>query len=139
MCDFDPGAVVTATWVHEVASYCPTMNTLKGNTKTNYTYRNWRKKWEEEFGPWLHSIPRAPKLRRVTITRVFGKGKRPFDRVNFAGGCKPLLDTLVNCGALYDDSPTWCMDYYLQERALDGVDRMRVMIEELSEANKQTS
>lgn len=131
MCDWNPDAVVTARWEAEVATFCPTMNTLKGNTKTNYTYRTWRKKWEELFGPWLQSIPRAPKLRRVTITRLYGTGKRPFDTINFAGGCKPLLDTLTNCGALYDDSPTWCQDHYLQEKATDGVDKIRIVIEEL--------
>lgn len=131
MCDWDPAAVVTQRWEFVADSICPTMNTLKGNTKTNYTYRNWRRTWEDLFGRWLSSIPRAPTLRRVTITRLYGKGRRPYDRINFAGGCKPLLDTIVNCGGLYDDNPTWCQDFYLQEPSPDGVDRVRILIEEL--------
>lgn len=108
------------------------MNTLKGNTKTNFMYRNWRKKWEELFGPWLKSIPSTLKLRRVTITRLYGAGKRPFDAINFAGGCKPLLDTLTNCGAIRDDSPTWVEDHYTQEKSPDGIDRIRVVVEDIA-------
>jgi hypothetical protein len=131
MCRFDSGAKVVATWVLRVQSYCPTLNSIGTNSKNNHKYRGWRKAWEVEFGPWLKSLPPATRYRRVTITRLYGKGKRAFDAANFSGGCKPLLDTLTNFGALYDDSDLWCEAHYLQERSPDGTDYVEVKIEEL--------
>lgn len=114
-----------------VACYCPTANTLRGNTKTGHKYRWWRRKFEDEFGTWLVKIPPAKRLRRVTITREYGKGKRAYDRVNFMAGCKPLLDTVVNFGALYDDSENWVDDFYRQFKSLDGLDYLEVKVEEM--------
>jgi hypothetical protein len=132
MCRFDPAAVVTESWTLRIASYAPTQNSLGGNTKDGRKYRGWRKRWETEFGTWLATLPPAKRRRRVTITREFGKGKRAFDRVNFMGGCKPLLDTLTNFGALYDDSELWCEDHYAQRKSEDGIDYVTVLVEELS-------
>ena len=131
MCQYDPAAVVVQSWTFRVQSYCPTHNTLGGNTKNAHKYRTWRNRWSEEFGPWLKQLPPAQKLRRVTITRMFGKGKRAFDRINFAAGQKPLLDTLTNYGAIYDDNALWCQDHYLQLKSPDGNDYIEVLIEEL--------
>lgn len=132
MCRFDPGAKVIATWTSRVESYCPSLNTIGVNSKNNHKYRGWRKRWEDQFGPWLKLIPPAAKYRRVTVTRQYGKGKRPFDSAqNFSGGCKPLIDTLTNFGAIYDDSDTWCQSHYLQEKSLDGKDYVEVKIEEI--------
>jgi hypothetical protein len=116
----------------KVSSYCPTQNSLGGNTKNGQKYRGWRKAWEQHFGPWLGSLPPAKRKRRVLITRHYGKGKRAFDRVNFMGGCKPLLDTLTNFGALYDDNELWCEDHYSQQKSNDGIDYVTVVIEELA-------
>ena len=117
----------------QIQSYCPTANTLTGNTRTNHKYRQWRTRWEREFGTWLQSIPPAQKLRRVTITRLYGKGKRAYDRINFAAGQKPLLDTLTNYGAIYDDNALWCEDHYTQSKSPDGNDYIAVLIEELAQ------
>lgn len=131
MCRFNPDAKVAASWSLRVASYVPTLNSIGVNGKNNFKYRGWRKTWEQEFGPWLHSLPPAMKYRRVTITREYGKGKRAFDSGNFSGGCKPLLDTLTNFGALYDDSDLWCEAHFLQRKSPDGNDYVEVRIEEL--------
>lgn len=130
MCRYDATVTPVRVWAHKIQSYTPTANTLRGNSKTNFKYRNWRTVWEKEFGEWLQSIPPAQKYRRVIVTRYFGKGKRAFDRVNFAAGCKPLLDTIVNFGALYDDSELWAEDHYLQLRSSDGLDYIEIRIEE---------
>lgn len=130
MCLFDTEATPVASWTHRIESYCPTFNSIGLNTKNNFKYRGWRKAWEVGFGPWLQTLPPAQKYRRVTITRFYGKGKRPFDRQNFAGGCKPLLDTLTNFGALYDDSELWCQSHYQQLKSPDGKDYVEVKIEE---------
>lgn len=132
MCSYDPEAVVTSTWTLRVKSYCPTFNTIGLNTKNNFKYRGWRKTWEAEFGDWLKSIPPANRHRRITITRLYGHGKRSFDSQNFAGGCKPLLDTLVKFGALYDDNDMWCSAHYKQCKSPDGIDYIEVQIEELA-------
>lgn len=135
MCRWDADAEVAQCWTKRVQSYCPTFNSIGINSKNNFKYRNWRKAWEIAFGPWLQSIPPASNYRRVTITRLIGKGKRPFDRRNYAGGQKPLLDTLTNFGAIYDDSETWCEDHYVQCKSPDGIDYIEVKIEELCVCN----
>lgn len=133
MCRYDGDLPVASTWTHRIESYCPTFNSIGLNTKNNFKYRSWRKRWEEQFGPWLQTLPAAQRYRRVTITRLYGKGKRPFDRQNFAGGCKPLLDTLTNFGALYDDKELWCEDHHLQLKSPDGIDYVEVKLEEFCE------
>ncbi len=132
MCRYDANAVVVASWTARFASYTPTQNSLTGNTKDGHKYRGWRKCWEMLMGDWLKGIPTAARPRRVTITREYGNRKRPFDRINFAGGSKPLLDTIVNFGALYDDNSAWCEDHYVQRKSEDGNDYITVCIEELA-------
>ncbi len=132
MCRFDPGAAVTQTWSFSVDSYVPTLNSIGTNHKNNFKYRGWRTAWEKHLGAWLQTLPPATQYRRVTITRHYGTKKRAFDSANFAGGCKPLLDTLTNFGALYDDSDLWCEAHYLQLKSPDGTDRVEVKIEELA-------
>lgn len=128
MCRFDQELIPVHSWSVQLTSGCPTQNSLKGNTRTNHTYRGWRSRWEKLLAD--NGVPTANCPRRVTITRLYGKGRRPYDRVNFAGGCKPLLDTLVNLGLLYDDSALWTEDHYLQVRSPDGVDRVHILIEQ---------
>lgn len=128
-----PAAVVVNAWVQRIQSYCPTLNSIGTNTKNNHKYRWWRDQFEKLLGPWLQTLPPAQAYRRVTLTRLYGKGKRPYDRENYSGGCKPLVDTLTNYGALYDDSETWCERHYLQSRSPDGVDYIEIKLEELQQ------
>lgn len=130
MCRYDADAIVVATWTHRVESYCPTFNSIGLNTKNNHKYRGWRRAWEQHFGAWLQTLPPALKYRRVTLTRYYGLKKRAFDSQNFAGGCKPLLDTLTNFGAIYDDSDMWCEAHHLQVKSPDGKDYVEVRLEE---------
>lgn len=132
MCEYDPVAPIGETWLLEADSYCPTQNSLKGNTKAGYDYRRWRRVWEDTFGDQLRALPRSIVRRRVTITRFYGKGRRAYDRGNFIGGCKPLIDTLVNMGALYNDNAVFLEDHYQQVKSPDGVDRIRLLIEDLA-------
>lgn len=132
MCSYDADADVADQWLFVADSYCPTQNSLKGNTKAGYDYRKWRRHWEDTFGDFFRAMPRSILLRRVTITRHYGKGRRAYDRGNFIGGCKPLIDTLVNMGALYNDNAVFLEDHYIQEKSADGVDRVSVLIEELA-------
>lgn len=132
-CGFDPDAKMGQSWTATAESYAPSVNETGANTKINRVYRQWRKRWEKQFGPWLKTLPPAKAKRRVQITRVYSGRQRPYDRINFASGCKPLLDTLVEFGGLYDDSPTWCDDYYEQRKSPDGKDYIVVTIDEFAD------
>jgi hypothetical protein len=132
MCEFDPVAVVCDSWTFITDSYCPTQNSLKGNTKGGHDYRKWRRHWENVFGDQFRAMPRSILRRRVTVTRHYGLRKRAYDRGNFIGGCKPLLDTMVNMGALFNDNAVFLEDHYLQLKSPDGIDRVTVLIEELA-------
>lgn len=51
---------------------------------------------------WLFCGAPASGKRHVIITR---HSPRKLDHDNLVGGCKPLVDALVACGALVDDDP----------------------------------
>jgi hypothetical protein len=130
-CGYDPDVVYTEAWTATAKSYAPSVNKIGINGKNNHQYRQWRKSWAKLFGEWLKSLPVATKRRRVSITRMYGKNERPHDRINFAAGCKPLLDVIVEYGGLYDDSAAWCEDHYEQKKSPDGKDYVIVTIEEI--------
>ncbi len=131
-CLWDTLAIPTASWVLEFPAPIPSVNELKSNTRMNHAYRRYRKGYERLIGEFGDHVPRTKAMpRRVTITRRYGKGKRKFDRVNFAHGCKPLLDSLTAHGLIYDDTEAWVLDYYAQEPSPDGVDWVHILLEEL--------
>lgn len=51
-----------------------------------------------------------PTRRSILVTR-FG---RELDHGNLVGGCKPLVDALVQEGVIFDDSPAWLEATYAQ-------------------------
>lgn len=53
----------------------------------------------------------------VHITRI---GKGTLDYGNLVGGCKVLIDRLVNLGLIVDDSPQWLTESYDQRRCAKG-------------------
>lgn len=65
-----------------------------------------------------------PARRRLVITR---HSAGELDYGNLVGGCKPLVDALVREGLLYDDSPKWLDESYLQAKTTKG--RGRVVVE----------
>lgn len=75
-------------------------------------------------------IPRAAIKRRVTLTRIWGKRQRAFDRGNLIGGLKPVLDGLRDVGLIVDDSAKWCEDHYSQ-RGPEAQSGIGITIEEL--------
>lgn len=127
-CGFDTDARPTRTWTIVLELVFPSLNQLKGNTKVGYAYRRWRREFEGALAN--HGLPTATCPRRVTVTRWYGKRKRAYDTANLSGGSKPLMDTLVNYGILYDDSPTWLEVHFHQRPSPDGVDRIELLIEE---------
>lgn len=68
-------------------------------------------------------------LRRATVVRWFGTRKRAFDFANFVGGCKPLIDALVEAGLFVNDSPKYFLGYYQQRRSPTG-DSVEILVEQ---------
>jgi len=81
----------------------PSLNTWQRmHFRTRHKAKKW---WLEQV--WAakqeHSITDAKCKRKVIVTR-YGK---MMDADNLAAGCKPLLDAMVKCELLVDDSPEW--------------------------------
>jgi Holliday junction resolvase RusA-like endonuclease len=71
-----------------------------------------------------NGVPAATGRRRMVLTRFYTGRGRARDYGNLVGGCKAVVDSLVNVGLLVDDSEQWVDDYYLQRRHehLSGVE-----------------
>jgi hypothetical protein len=54
------------------------------------------------------------------IERKFAGRRREFDYGNLVGGCKHLIDALVNLGVIYDDAPKYLTVEYRQSKVPDG-------------------
>ncbi len=103
----------------EVARKLASQNKLKGNTKAGrYAYQQERAWWHKQFSMAVMAkwVTKASKYRIVRVTRIIGKGGKFFDMGNLVGGCKAMLDAMVNTGVLVDDSPTHCFISYKQVR-----------------------
>ena len=128
---------VTATkrWTMRIAMDTPTQNHQRGENAGGMRFRYKRIRDQ------LHMLVRAERMRlklppakhrrRVRIVRHYGGHARRRDRINYAGGAKPLLDVLVLEGILVDDSEQWVDDYYEQVRSDDGQTYIEVIVEEL--------
>lgn len=103
----------------EVARSLPSQNKLKGNTReSSYAYSSERAWWHKQLSmaKMAKWVTPASGFRVVRITRVLGKGSKFFDMGNLVGGCKAMLDAMVNTGVLVDYSPTHCSIFYRQVR-----------------------
>lgn len=78
-------------------------------------------------GEHFEGRPEAKK-RLVVITR-YSAGR--MDRINFAGGCKPVVDALVRVGLLYDDTEEWLDDRYVQDKAAPGGQWTEIVVSEI--------
>jgi Holliday junction resolvase RusA-like endonuclease len=52
-----------------------------------------------------YAVPQATGKRRVSVTVIFGPGRRRYDE---DAVMKSTLDALKLCGAIKNDSPAWC-------------------------------
>jgi len=106
---------------------------------SRWVYREYRKKFGAAFATVGHNFTRSDNFRRITLTRVYGKGPKggscyPFDDDNLAQGAKPIIDYLVTEGLLRDDSPSDIERVYKQEASEDGKHYMKIRIEEFDES-----
>ncbi len=135
-CFFDPYATPGRSWTFTLPLDVPSQNRSSSRARHSglaHAYRRLRDNalWLIKNEAQKQAIPIARGRRRIVVTRLIGKGKRAFDRVNWAGGAKPIVDSLVKAGLLVDDTEKWLDDVYGQEKAVDGKDGVRVRIEEL--------
>lgn len=132
-CLYDPAATVTASWSFFLPGPASSQNRLHGKGGARFVYKKVRDTYERYIRLAIdaHRITQATGKRRVTLTRYYTGRQREFDRSNWVGGAKPVVDSLVRCGLLVDDSSKWVDDYYHQRRHehLCGVE---VVLEELA-------
>jgi hypothetical protein len=100
-----PGSVKSTNelkWKHWIYHYRDKKNIDKRIEETAY--------WKI---PYHGALPKSPatKPRKLLFVRV---GGRMMDRINFANGCKPILDFLVSRKWLVEDSEAWVDDQYMQ-------------------------
>ena len=93
------------TWTLRINRPTPSQNTREGqHFMTRHKDKGvwW---WGIRGAAGFLAIPRATGKRRLIIERH--ARTRPQDESNVHGGCKGLLDDLVQLGLLVDDSPEW--------------------------------
>lgn len=132
-CAYDPDALVLASWTFVVALDPPSLNAHIQNAGTGrWQYAKLRKEWTEAMAiaQVTEHVPIAAAKRRVTLTRLFSGRQKRRDRDNLAGGCKPIVDAMIEAGLLVDDDDEYAEIHYAQER---GNERgLRVLIEEIA-------
>lgn len=136
-CGHDPDAVPTASWLLEIPYAVKSMNAHSVNAGTaRFGYQRDRRVVTTALMVVRRSsrVPNAIARRRVTIARVMAHGQREFDRDNFHGGCKVVLDAMVREGLLVDDTAKWAQVFYEQMRGGTGItlSTTRILLEELA-------
>lgn len=141
-CEYNPDLVVTASYEITLPCKWYSANELRSNTRHNRKYKRIRDDYYKKLQ--IHArVPPADSYRRVFFQRIYGYGPsgrvwcKPFDKINYAAGGKPLLDGLVRSGFLIDDKPEYCDDYYLpQLPSSDGKHYITIRIEDVSRPTK---
>lgn len=134
-CLTDIEAGVLERWEFILPLEPPSQNVVAQN-KGNHVARRKYKKYRDDYVLLLQAamgqlcIPRATKLRRVVITRLYAGRGQPRDRANIVGGCKPLMDAMHRVGLLVDDSEQYVQDFYRQMPSNES--GVAISIEELA-------
>lgn len=133
-CGHDPAARVTASWTFETDRQVESLNARNVNV---HGWRGGVYKRDRDAWQWVikverinQRIPTATGRRRVTLTRLYSGRQHEFDRDNFSGGAKIVMDAIVREGLLVDDKNEWAEVIYVQERGT--VSGLRVLLEEIS-------
>jgi len=77
--------------------------TSRGKIGAYYKAKRIRQQWFELM-PRPASDDVVAGFRFVRLTRLMSKRERAYDDDNFAGGCKPIRDALVDAGLIWGDS-----------------------------------
>jgi hypothetical protein len=119
---------------------------VNGNhAATAARYRTFRNVWAADLRACkaANRIPDATGKRLVTITRLMGKGQRPFDYDNLVAGAKPVVDAMKppanrrgrrtdGASLIVDDGPAYVRVTYEQERSADGRPGTLITVEDVS-------
>ena len=137
-CGHDPDAVVERHWQFTLPLELESLNAHRVNSgATRWSYKRKRDGWAMALRATVpRAILAANGKRRVTLTRLMGKGQRAFDRDNLVGGAKGLVDAMVRVGLLLGDSAEHAEIHYDQERA--ATPGVRVLVEELLDSRIDT-
>lgn len=134
-CGHDPVVIATASWTFTIGRAVRSMNEHRVNAgATRHAYGRERKAWEADMVAIRRAlgIPLAIRNRRVTLTRVMGRGQREFDRDNLHGGCKVIVDAMVRAGLLMGDDWKGAHVFYEQVRCkVGGGSALSVLLEEM--------
>jgi hypothetical protein len=108
-------------------------NEIGGNEKgrNGWKYRKAKKAYRTAVQHELAHIDEAKGRRRVWLTRVYRKGKRPYDPDNLLWGFKPLVDIMVAEGIFLDDDPKSLERIYKQIPGHSDNDSIHICIQEL--------
>lgn len=132
-CGFDDSLKVVGQWkfILEMSAYSG--NQIGGNEKgrKGWKYRNAKAAYRKLVEPAISDIPEATRKRRIWVTRMYGKRKRPYDDDNLYWGLKPLIDIMTKAGVFVDDDPKGIERIYSQLPSTTGKDYIDVQIDEL--------
>jgi Holliday junction resolvase RusA-like endonuclease len=130
-CRYDPTLRVINTYTVKLPISAVSQNRLSGRTAatTRRMYSALRNRFEKLMVPLVGSIPSARGKRRVTFTRVYKKGKRPYDDDNLTAGFKGARDVLTRLGLLVDDTAKFLEAHYSQRPGEE--DGVEVVLEDL--------
>lgn len=115
----------------------------KGAARYGYKTERDRWAWDIKMAAKALGVPTATAKRKVTITRLMGKGQREFDIPNLWGGIKALCDAMCldrvyrgktrpGAGIIVDDSPKWAEFAVEQCRSATGEPATLLLIEDIS-------
>lgn len=135
-CGGDSEVIVRGSWTWLIEKDAASLNKRHVNDgHRGHMYRRERNQWLQwcQLAMVNQRIPKATHKRRATFTRMFGDRMRPFDYANFVGGLKPLVDAMVECGLLVDDSPKMLEDHYMQMHVeLPGRKGVHILLESIA-------
>ncbi len=119
-CGFDPSKKVVWSKEFVVNFAWLSGNQLRSNDKgrKGYRYRNYRRGFERVIREYAADVRKAKCFRRVTLTRMWGKGQRAYDKDNLLVGAKPLCDVLTAQNLILDDKISCAEIHYRQEKRL---------------------
>ena len=132
-CGFNADRKTVALGQWKLTTELASGNVVRSNSGGNsgYSYRKHRSRYQRAVN--LHPAPElhVGGKRRLTITRLWGKGKRALDRDNLIIGCKPLIDVIVRAGWVFDDKPKYLEVVYKQVKNPNGLNEIEIKLEQL--------
>lgn len=96
-----------------------------------FAYKNYKESWLKQIkfanlNP--KSLDKFRKEKRRKTVIIFSFRANFLDNGNLIGGCKPILDVLVDLGVLVDDSLEWLEDHYYQVKVPREEEKTEIFI-----------